>query len=384
MNNIAIYIHIPFCLKKCYYCNFVSYCNMDYMIEKYVDAVCLEILKNSEILSQRKITSIYFGGGTPSYINSSYITKILNTLYLFMNKDDIASCEITIEMNPNSANLSKIEEYSKNGINRVSIGLQTTHDSILKIIGREHTYSDFENTLKNIKNTSIENVSIDLIYPLPNLTLEMFCETLEKVIFISKSYNIKHISIYNLELHEDTKLDFLIKSGYVMLADEDTEYKMKQTLEKVLEENGYNKYEISNFSKDEYYSKHNLNYWNQGEYLGFGVCSSSFLFGTRYSNITDIKKYVHNINNNISVIQNSEQMDKLSLMREYVILRLRLIDGIDIQKFRTRFGVNINDIFKNEINELTSLGLLENKPCKNITLTKRGFEVANLVWEKFI
>lgn len=378
---LSLYIHIPFCTSKCYYCDFVSYSNKDdSCISRYVDALCEEILKNSEILTERTISTIYFGGGTPSYLNSKHIVKILNILSLFNLSDE---CEITIEVNPNSLSEGKIKDYIMSGINRISIGLQSLNDNILKNIGRKHTLSDFIQVLELCKKYNLTNVSADIIYPLPGLELDEFKRNIDELVTISDKYDLKHISIYNLEIHEDTKLDFLLKEGFFKLTDEDNEYAMKSYMEDKLRRNGYTKYEISNFSKEGFESKHNINYWNQGEYLGFGVAASSFFAGTRYSNIVDINKYIDNINNNSSVILEEEHLDKYSLMKEYVILTLRLKEGINLQKFYNKFGIDLFEIFGVEVKELNNNGLITITD-KNIYLTDRGTEVANLVWEKFI
>lgn len=389
--ELGIYIHIPFCISKCFYCNFISYTKRDEIIEKYINAVCMEILQNAEILSEYTISTVYFGGGTPSYIDGKYIQQIMNTLNLFKKENDFL--EVTIEVNPNSVTLEKLNEYKKCGINRISIGLQSTHDDILKAIGRKHTLNDFNNTLKMCKEANIDNISIDLIYPLPNLTLEKFSDTLNYIMSIKDDYNIKHISIYNLEVHEGTKLEFLLNEGYLELVDEDTEYKMKELLEKRLEENGFYKYEISNFSLKGFESKHNINYWNQGSYLGFGVCASSFFSGTRYKNTDNLDEYVQSINSNISTVVEKESLDLLGLMKEFIILKLRLKDGFCTSEFK-KFGKDIFEIFSDELKELEENGLIDIKKtkkkfendttCYNISLTKRGFEVANIVWEKFI
>lgn len=389
--NIGIYIHIPFCISKCYYCNFISYTNKEKLIEKYIDAVCLEILQNAEILSEYNISTIYFGGGTPSYIDAKYIKKIMDTLSLFKKEDDFL--EVTIEVNPNSITLEKLILYKNCGINRISIGVQSTHDDILKAIGRKHKLVDVTNTLKYCKEAGFNNISIDLIYPLPNLNFEKFSNTLDYIINIKDEYNIKHISVYNLEVHEGSKLGFLLNEGYLELVDEDTEYQMKELLEEKLEKNGFNKYEISNFSITGFESKHNTSYWNQEMYLGFGVCSSSFFSNTRYKNTDDIEKYIEYINSNISPVESRECLDLLELMKEYIILKLRLTKGFSTLEFK-KFGKDIFDIFGNELKELSENGLIkiekdDNKiitdtDCYNISLTKRGSEIANIVWEKFI
>lgn len=381
-NEIGIYIHIPFCISKCFYCDFTSYANRENMIEKYIYALCNEILAKAEILSEYKVTTIYIGGGTPSYIDSKYIKQIFDTLMLAINKEDVK--EITIEVNPNSVDEEKMRSYKEIGINRISIGLQSTYDTILKKIGRAHNLKDFEDTLELANKIGFKNISVDLIYPLPDLDLEKFKESVEYVINL-KDKNVKHISIYNLEVHENTKLAFLLKEGYVTLVDEDTEYEMYEYLRKRFEEEGYRRYEISNYAIDGYESKHNLRYWNQELYLGFGCGASSFFSGTRYSNIKNIEKYIENIETGNSIIdkENYEELDLLALMKEYVMLSLRKIEGLDKKKFKAKYKKDIEEIFAEEIKELTDDKLIEEKQDK-ILLTKRGLEVANLVWEKFV
>lgn len=379
--DIGIYIHIPFCKKKCFYCDFVSFENKEELIEEYINAVCLEILQNSEILSEYNISTIYFGGGTPSFIDSKYIVKIMDTLKLFcVDKNEK---EITIEVNPNSASLEKLKEYYNSGINRLSIGLQSTHDKILRNIGRTHSFKDFKETLENANIAGFNNISVDLMYPLPGLNVISFKESLNSIMNLKDRYNIKHISVYNLEVHENTRLDFLLKEGFLTLCDEEEEYEMRKVLNDTLKNNGFKKYEISNYACEGYQSKHNLCYWNQKMYLGFGVNSSSFFNQKRYTNTSDITKYIYNIKNNISVISNEEELDLLSLMKEYVILKLRLKEGIIIQEFKNKFNTDIHDIFNTEITALKNNNLIIEER-NNIYLSKRGEEVANIVWEMFV
>lgn len=380
--NIGIYIHIPFCKKKCFYCDFVSYENKENLIQEYIDAVCLEILQNAEILSEYNISTIYFGGGTPSLIKAEYIEKILNTLKLFVT-DEKEIKEITIEINPNSASLDKLEKYYNLGINRLSIGLQSTHDKILRNIGRLHTFNDFKEVLKNANTVGFKNISVDLIYPLPGLNLSGFKETLNSVIKLKDELNIKHISVYNLEVHENTRLDFLLKEGFVSLCNEDEEYKMREELNKRLQDNGFVKYEISNYAYPGFESKHNLCYWNQEKYIGFGVNASSFFNLKRYRKTSNIDKYIDGIKNNKNIVVETEELDKLSLMKEYIILKLRLSKGVEISEFKQKFGTDIFDIFNTEFNSLKKDNLV-NITSKNISLTSRGEEVANIVWEMFV
>lgn len=381
-NEIGVYIHIPFCLSKCFYCDFASFAKKEDKIEQYVYALCNEILKNAEILSQYKITTIYIGGGTPSYIDEKYIKQILDTLMLFVNKEDLK--EVTIELNPNSVTKEKLLTYKEAGVNRLSIGLQSTYDNILKKIGRVHKLEDFENALNLANETGFNNISLDLIYPLPDLDFEQFRDSIDYVLSL-KDKNIKHISIYNLEVHENTKLAFLLNEGYVTLVDEDGEYEMYKYLKDTFEENGYHRYEISNYALSGYESKHNLRYWNQELYLGFGSGASSFFGGARYSNIKNIENYIECIENNCSTIDNEsyEELDLLSLMKEYVMLSLRKTDGLDLVKFNNKYKKDVYEIFGEELKELENNKLII-KDKNHIKLTSRGLEVANLVWEKFV
>lgn len=380
--NIGIYIHIPFCYKKCFYCDFVSYENKEDIIEEYIDALCMEILQNAEILSEYTISTIYFGGGTPSYIDSKYITKVMDTLKLFVT-DASSLKEVTIEVNPNSASLEKLTDYYNSGINRLSIGLQSTHDKILRNIGRTHSFKDFKSTLENAKKAGFTNISVDLMYPLPGLNITSFKDSLNSIMKLKDEYNIRHVSVYNLEVHENTRLDFLLKEGFVSLCNEDEEYEMRKELNNILEKNNFKKYEISNYAIPGFESKHNLCYWNQEKYLGFGVNASSFFNLKRYTNTKDIAEYINGIKNNQNIIVESEELDKLALMKEYVILKLRLKSGINKNEFKEKFNIDIYDIFNTEFTSLKNDNLVIEEEDR-IYLSKRGEEVANIVWEMFV
>lgn len=378
-NDIGIYIHIPFCASRCYYCDFSSTVGQDKKIERYINSVCKELLQNAEILSERNISTVYFGGGTPSYIDSKYILQIMNIINMFGT--DIK--EVTIEINPGTIDKSKLLEYKKCGINRLSIGLQSTYNDVLKSIGRIHTYEEFITTLKLAKEVGFDNISLDLIYPLPNLNLDRFKKTIDTIVELKESYNVKHVSVYNLELHESSKLNFLIKNNFLSLVNEDEEYEMKKYLEKTLTKNGFLRYEISNFAVEGFESKHNLGYWLQNEYIGIGAAASSFLAGSRYTNTNSLEKYINSIEKSQNIIMEKEDLNSLDIMKEFIILRLRLNEGLNITNFKKRFGISVYEIFNDEITKLIENGLLALKnDC--LVLSERGSEVANIVWEKFI
>lgn len=377
MNSLGIYIHIPFCKSKCHYCNFNSYQRIDNKIEEYINALCHEIINNTEILSSYEITTIYFGGGTPSYIDPKYIVQIMELLRGCTNISDNA--EITIELNPGTVNYEKLSVYKEIGINRISIGLQDSHDEVLKNIGRIHTYSDYCSLLELIKKLEFKNYSTDIIYGLPGQTKLGMIDTLKSLI----TSNVPHISVYGLELHQDSKLDFLVKNKFLTLPSEDDEMDIKHTLEYYLEENGYSRYEIANYSKPTFESKHNLNYWNQGNYLGFGAGASSYMFSTRYTNVLDIGQYINCIENNNNIHTDIEEMDLLDTIKEYCILQLRLKDGINLKSFYSKFKKDIFELYSVEINKLISEELLVHNN-DNIYLTNKGKDLANIVWQEFI
>ena len=374
-NNIGIYIHIPYCKSKCFYCDFYSQVEGN-NIEEYINALCEEILLNSELLQNKIIDTVYFGGGTPSYIDAKYIVKIMDTLKLFTSNIK----EATIEVNPESVTYDALLLYKACGINRISIGLQSINDNTLKKIGRKACFEDFKKAYDLVLKAGFTNISVDVICGLPNETIEDFKKTIDYLMTLK---NLTHVSCYSLEVHENTKIDFLVKNNYITLPRDDIERKMKHLLDTSLEKAKFERYEISNYAKLGYKSIHNLKYWNQEEYFGFGVASASFLNSTRYSNISCIEKYILNIKNKISNIIQIDEMDDNDLMHEYVILRLRLKEGVKFNDFKNKFKKELYTTFKNEIDNLTKSGLLI-MTDEGVFLSNKGEDLANLVWQEFI
>ena len=376
--ELGIYIHIPFCKRKCHYCDFISYQNKTELIEQYINCICLEIENwKAKLDDQYNVTTIYIGGGTPSYIEPKHILKILSNLKEFIN----SKVEITIEVNPGTVIKSKLEEYKKAGINRLSIGLQETHDELLKTIGRIHNYEEFLNTYNSARECGFENINVDLMLGLPNQTIEHLKQSLQKIIKLEP----QHISIYSLILEEGTYLQKLIENGSLKLPDEETERNMYWYVKNTLEQNGFNHYEISNFAKENRESKHNMNCWKQQEYIGFGVSAHSYIKGKRFSNITSIEKYIKNIEEqkyekNIII---HETQTLIEMQKEYMLLGLRKIDGVSISEFKNKYKENPIFLFRDEISKLT-LDKLIIIDGDNIKLTNKGLDLANLVWEKFV
>lgn len=377
MDELGIYVHLPFCKRKCKYCDFISFDKYDCDVQgKYVNALIQEI-ENSKITN--RINTIYIGGGTPSLISSDFIEKILNKIYeKFEISEDI---EITIEINPGTVDEEKLEKYKEIGINRLSIGLQSTNDRLLKILGRIHTFSEFLSCYKIARECGFSNINVDLMLALPTQTLEELEESLEKIIELKP----EHISLYSLILEENTEFKKLFDSGKLELPNEDLEREMYWETKKILEKNGYNHYEISNFSKSNFQSKHNMNCWNQEEYIGFGLAAHSYINKKRFANINNIEEYIKNIENKNyqkNIILHEEQNFE-NQAKEYMMLNLRKLEGISISKFEQKFQIHPLFYFRFEISKLEEEDLIE-VDLDKIKLTKKGLDFANKVFEEFV
>ena len=378
MEELGIYIHIPFCKQKCFYCDFCSFANKNEMQEKYVEAVINEI-KNITHKEKYTVTTIYFGGGTPSILNPKYIKNILQEIESSFEILDDA--EITIEINPGTVNEEKLKKYKEYGINRLSIGLQSANDKILKKIGRIHDYKQFEETFFYARKCGFKNINVDLMIGLPTQTIEDVKQTLEKII----QKNPEHISVYSLIIEEGTIIEKLINENKLQLPDEETERIMYWTVVNELKENGYNQYEISNFSKKTYESRHNTNCWKQKQYIGLGTSAHSYLNKKRYSNTNNIEEYIKNIQeNNISKnITIHEEQTEESTMNEYMLLGLRMIQGININEFKQKFKTDPTIKYKKILEKLQKENLIQITKT-SIKLTKQGIDFGNIVWEEFI
>lgn len=402
--ELGIYLHIPFCKKKCDYCDFISfpYSQAIELVEKYIETMEAEI--DSYDLTSYNVTTIYMGGGTPSILPSKEIEKLLNKIKtkLEENKNETKweDIEITIEVNPGTVDKNKLETYKKSGVNRLSIGLQTTNNKLLKQIGRIHTYEEFLNTYQMAKEIGFQNCNVDLMLGLPNQTIQDLKQSLEKILEL----NPNHISVYSLIVEEGTPIERKLQKGELELPDEDTERQMYWYVKNILELNGYEHYEISNFAKKGKQSKHNLNCWHQKEYIGIGISAHSYLNGVRYCNSSEIDKYIKNINKkeiNINDIINLCNGDTKILKkidevyeineiqsledkkREYMLLGLRKLEGIKISSFKEKFIENPIYVYHKELEKLVSEKLIKVEGDW-IKLTNKGLDLANLVWEKFV
>lgn len=378
--EIGIYIHIPFCKQKCYYCDFYSLANEEEWIPRYIKSLIEEIKcksKSPDFLFQVK--TIYIGGGTPSFIASKYITQILETIYA--NYVVAQKAEITIEVNPGTVNIEKLEEYAKCGINRLSIGLQATQNHLLQTIGRIHNYYEFVDAYHLAREVGFQNINVDLMLALPNQTIQDLEDSLEEII----SLEPEHISVYSLIVEEGTNLQKQIREGIVKPIEEEKERQMYWKAKQLLEKNGYEHYEISNFAKPNYKAKHNLNCWEQKEYMGVGAAAHSYIEGMRYSNIDSIEQYIKNYEEKVPeknvIIQEKQTLEERQ--KEYMLLKLRTLEGVSIQEFKNKFVANPIYLYHTELEKLAKEELI-GIDGDNIKLTEKGLDFANLVWEEFV
>ena len=374
MKNLGIYVHIPFCKRKCHYCDFISFSGKQKLIEKYINSLKQEIIKCKIDKEEYLVETIYFGGGTPSFIESKYIIDILEAIG---NKFKVLKdAEITIEVNPGTVDEQKLQDYYNAGINRISFGLQSTKSDLLKLVGRIHSYSSFLEGYNLARNIGFKNINVDLMIGLPIQDLEDVQKDLERIV----SLKPEHIWVYSLIVEEGSIIEQKIKNKELYLPSETLERKMYWTVKEELEKNGYIHYEISNFAKPGYKSKHNLACWNQEEYIGFGLAAHSYIDNKRYSNTIDFEEYFDWPENSKIIHERQSKEDK---MKEYMLLGLRKIEGVEISEFKKRFVDNPIYLYREELNKLVTQDLIEIEE-DNIKLTKKGIDLANLVWEEFI
>lgn len=384
MNKLMLYIHIPFCQQKCNYCDFVSFhANYD-TIDKYILKLLSEIEYKSYIAKNYIISSIYIGGGTPSIIDKKYIRFILESIRNHYNlSNDI---EITIESNPNSLNLDKLNLYFESGINRLSIGLQSANDNELKMLGRIHNYSDFLDSYDSAIHVGFKNINIDLINGIPGQSAESFKKTLKQIMML----NIKHVSIYNLIIEDNTPFKTMLAENKITLPLETEILKMDAITKELTTYYRLNRYEISNYAKKGFECRHNLGYWSDIPYLGFGLNASSYFNNARFKNKTNLNNYL-SLNYNKYLIGNDKKsyydeikvIDSAEHMKEYIMLAFRKTSGIDIANFKEIFNENFEEKFKSQIKYYQSLELLY-KNENNYYLSDKGLDVSNKIISDFI
>lgn len=375
MKDLSLYIHIPFCIQKCYYCDFLSFSSDESTISSYFDALYSEI--ESLTLSQEYLVkTIFIGGGTPTLVDSRYMVRLLELLRSHFSID--GNAEISIESNPATFDEGKLADYRKIGINRISIGLQCWQDELLQSIGRVHSRDDFVKGYHLAREVGFNNINVDLIFGLPGQSLEDWKETIENVVQLGPT----HLSCYSLILEEGTVLYNKVRKNNIVIRD-DLERQMYYYAQDYLHQKDYIQYEISNFSKKAMECKHNLVYWEMTPYIGVGLGAHSYFEGVRYHNEENIKKYISDIKNSHSILRDRIPLSKESMKEEFVFLGLRKIKGIQDSVYSELFGTSIFKDYQDEIVGLASEDYIQVEG-ENIRLSKKGLDFANHVFMTFL
>lgn len=370
--SMEIYIHIPFCAKKCEYCDFLSGPAGGKEQRAYVQALLKEI-RAAEEGQGRSVSSIFIGGGTPSLLKEDLLGSILNEIYKKFNLEPGA--EISIEVNPGTVSSKKLEAYRRMGINRLSIGLQSTDDRELKTLGRLHNYAQFLETYQAAGNAGFDNINIDLMSALPDQTYEGWVANLRRTAELSPA----HISAYSLIIEEGTP--FAMRE--LNLPDEETEYRMYEDTAAILEEYGYEQYEISNYAKKGRRCRHNVGYWTRCDYLGLGLGAASLWGKKRFSNTADMEEYLRNSAFPERIRLMEPVLSREDEMAEFMFLGLRMTEGVSEAAFRQGFGVEMREIYGEVLKKYTGMELLEEKDGR-IFLTRKGIHVSNSVMSDFL
>ena len=376
-NNIGIYIHLPFCVKKCNYCDFLSSPADNAVKELYLRALQGQIASfyEEEYNRTHPVTSIYFGGGTPSLVSPEWIKKLIDTVRKYFNVEPDA--EISMEMNPGTADEEKLNGFIEAGVNRLSIGLQSSDDEILSALGRIHTCADFLDIYRRARRVGFTNINVDVMSGLPDQTLEGYEETLDLVCALGP----EHISAYSLIIEPGTPFEKM----KLNLPDEDTEREMYHLTRRKLAASGFERYEISNYAKEGFQCRHNLLYWSGNDYLGFGIGAASYDRGVRYSVIKDRDKYMNLAFKDKwgDLLENIEHLTEDDRKTEYCILGLRRTEGISLAGFAGRFGQRLTSVYRTPIDKYTSMGLLE-LTGDRLRLTEAGIDVSNVILADFM
>lgn len=372
-DKISLYIHIPFCVRKCLYCDFPSFSGMESIFDDYVRMLCREIDETYSDYRGMEVKSIFVGGGTPSVLPPALLGRISDKIFSRFDVDSKA--EITIETNPGTLDAKKLAEMKSMYFNRLSMGLQAWQDRLLKKLGRIHTADEFETNFLQARDAGFKNINVDLMFALPAQSLDDWQETLEKVMKLRP----EHISAYSLIIEEGTPFFDMFDRGELKETDEETDRKMYYLAKEMLSDKGYKQYEISNFAKEGFECYHNKVYWRTEEYQGFGLGAHSYAGGVRFHNTYDMKEYLRGEGLRLD----KEFLSLQEKQEEFMFMGLRMNEGVSEAEFLRRFGESMDSVYGDEIKELISEELLVKKDGR-LSLTDRGVDISNSVFEKFI
>lgn len=376
-NTVGLYIHIPFCRQKCLYCDFPSWAGKEGQMQGYVDALTKEIRKRGTEYTDQQVVSVFFGGGTPTTLTIPMLEQLIQAVFESWNIAEDA--EITTEANPGMLDGEMAAALKKMGFNRLSMGVQAWQNRLLKELGRIHTIEVFRENFKAVREAGFTNINTDLMFALPNQTMEDWQETVKNIV----AMNPEHISAYSLIIEEGTPFYDRYEKGELKPAEEELDREMYHWAVDYLAEHGYEQYEISNFAKKGRQSRHNRIYWQAEEYLGMGLGSHSYMNGERFHNIYDLQEYIR-ADGDVSLLKEDiERITEEDALAEFMFLGLRLAEGVSFAGFQERFGQGMKNIYGSQIEELVKDELLQEDEI-GIRLTKRGVDISNYVFEKFL
>lgn len=376
MKKLSLYIHIPFCAQKCFYCDFPSFARMDHLRKDYIEALCKEIKVFREKYGDREIETIFIGGGTPSVLDANELEMLLKEVEKLNISDDV---EFSMECNPGNLTKEKLRVMKEHGVNRISMGLQAKQNNLLKGLGRIHDYETFKENYLLAKESGFTNINVDLMFGLPDQKVSDWEDTLREIISLEPA----HISAYSLIIEEGTAFYKLYDDDKLDLPNEEDERKMYHLAKEILEENGFKQYEISNYAKDGLECRHNLAYWNMDEWSGLGSAAASYINGKRVKNYSKVSEYIDAINNNKEAIEEIIDNSKNDNMEEFMFMGLRKLEGISEKEFEERFHMNINKVYGEILNKYENENLLVRENGM-IYLTEKGIEVSNIIMADFL
>ncbi len=372
--ELELYIHIPFCVRKCKYCDFLSAPASKQVQNAYMGALLEEIRGNTA--PGRRVVSVFVGGGTPSVVDSGWIEAVMDEIKAGYHLAEDA--EVSMEVNPGTVTAESLSAYRRAGINRLSIGCQSACDAELRRIGRIHDFRAFLDTYAQAREAGFANVNVDLMSALPEQTMESWENTLERVLLLEPLP--EHISAYSLIVEEGTAFYELQQQGRLRLPDEDTEREMYWRAADILQSQGYEHYEISNYAREGFACRHNLGYWLRRDYLGFGIGAASLYDNVRYLNTDNLEAYIARP---VECRTGLQPLGREEQMEETMFLGLRLAEGVNLRLFQERFGVSAGELYGEQIRESMEEGLLEIRG-ENLVLTGRGVDISNYVMAKFL
>ncbi|MBC1974811.1 oxygen-independent coproporphyrinogen III oxidase [Listeria booriae] len=373
----AVYIHIPFCEHICYYCDFNKVFLEGQPVDEYVDLLIKEMEMVTKRHTMSPVETVFVGGGTPTTLNEAQLAKLCSSISRLIPMTENA--EFSFEANPGDLSISKLQVMKDYGVNRLSMGVQSFNNELLKKIGRIHTVDDVYQSVNNAKQVGFENVSIDLIFSLPGQTEADFEDTLTKALDL----DLPHYSAYSLIIEPKTIFYNLMQKGKLILPGEDAEANMYEKLMSTMEKHGRKQYEISNFAKPGYESRHNIVYWSNEHYFGFGAGAHGYIGETRYANYGPLKKYMQPLQNGDLPTFQQKELSLKEKMEEEMFLGLRKVAGVDKAHFQAKFGQSLDATFANAIDKTIDKGWLESTP-ESVRLTRRGRFLGNNVFQEFL